>query len=220
MHFSGDEIKVNHNHEQELDNNNIPSVADNELTDRESDDRYQSGKLNIETLTKEIEQLKLKLGESESMFKEQQNKMKYLMADFDNYRKQIERQMNTTIEARKSDLLLKVLNIRDDFIRSIDVANNNKSDVLVLDGLNGVLKNLDKLLKDEGVDEIESKGKQFDPNIHDAIAFSSVTDIEENIVTNEIRKGYMLNQRLLRPALVEISKKINTNKDYSTEPNN
>ena len=70
-------------------------------------------------------------------------------------------------------------------------------------GLEGILKNIDSLLASEGVREIEAVGTPFDPNVHDAIAYSA--DLAENTVT-EIRKGYILNGRVLRPSLVEISK--------------
>jgi molecular chaperone GrpE len=76
---------------------------------------------------------------------------------------------------------------------------------------------LDSLLRSEGVMEIETIGTPFDPNIHDAISFSYRDDVPENTVTAEIRKGYMLNNKVLRPSLVEISKKIVKNIINDTE---
>jgi molecular chaperone GrpE len=79
---------------------------------------------------------------------------------------------------------------------------------VVIAGLEGILKNIDSLLASEGVREIETVGTPFDPNVHDAITHSARDDVEENTVTAEIRKGYMLNSKVLRPSLVEIAKKI------------
>ena len=70
------------------------------------------------------------------------------------------------------------------------------------------MKNIDSLLSSEGIIEVETEGTPFDPNVHDAVAYSPRDDVPENTVTSEIRKGYMLNGSLLRPSLVEISKKI------------
>jgi molecular chaperone GrpE len=135
--------------------------------------------------------------------------MKYLMADFDNYRKQMEKQVASKAESIKAELLLKFLNIRDDYVRALSVARQSKSEqIVVIEGLEGILKNIDSLLASEGVREIEAIGTPFDPNVHDAIAYSARDDLAENTVTAEIRKGYMLNGRVLRPSLVEISKKI------------
>jgi molecular chaperone GrpE len=135
------------------------------------------------------------------------NRLKYLMADFDNYRKQMDRQLASRTETMKGEFLLKFVNIRDDYVRALAVAKQSKTEPVVIEGLEGILKNIDSLLSSEGVAEIESVGTPFDPNVHDAISFTQKSDIEEDMVTAEIRKGYMLNDKVLRPSLVEISKK-------------
>ena len=144
-------------------------------------------------------------------------KLKYVMADFDNYRKQLEKQLASKIESNKAELLLKFLNIRDDYLRGFEMAKQSKYEAVVIEGLEVILKNVDALLKSEGVMEIETTGTPFDPNIHDAITFSYKDDVPENTVTDEIRKGYMLNNKVLRPSLVEISKKIVKNTVNDTE---
>jgi len=136
------------------------------------------------------------------------NKLRYVMADFDNYRKQLERQVDSRIDTNKAELLLKFLNIRDDYLRALEIAKQSKSEPAVIEGLVGILKNFDMLLKSEGVTEIETTGTPFDPNVHDAISFSDRSDEPENTVVSEIRKGYILNNKVLRPSLVEISRKI------------
>jgi molecular chaperone GrpE len=146
--------------------------------------------------------------------------MKYLMADFDNYRKQMEKQLASKAESIKAELLLKFLNIRDDYLRALSVARQSKSEQgVVIEGLEGILKNIDSLLASEGVREIEALGTPFDPNVHDAIAYSARDDLAENTVTAEIRKGYMLNGRVLRPSLVEISKIVKNSVNDTKEVN-
>ena len=145
------------------------------------------------------------------------NRLKYMMADFDNYRKQMEKQIASKIESSRAELLMKFLNIRDDYSRALEIAKQSKSETVVIEGLEAILKNLDSVLKSEGVMEIETIGTPFDPNIHDAISFSYQDNVSENAVTGEIRKGYMLNNKVLRPSLVEISKKIVKNTINDTE---
>lgn len=161
----------------------------------------------VEVLRAELESIKSELRRAKESSESSLSKMKYLMADFDNYRKQMEKQLASKAESIKAELLLKFLNIRDDYLRALSVARQSKSEqVVVIEGLEGILKNIDSLLTSEGVREIEAIGTPFDPNVHDAIAYSERNDLAENTVTAEIRKGYMLNGRVLRPSLVEISK--------------
>ena len=161
----------------------------------------------VEALRAELESVKNELRKAKESSESSLNKMRYLMADFDNYRKQMEKQLASKAESIKAELLLKFLNIRDDYLRALSVARQSKSEqVVVIEGLEGILKNIDSLLASEGVREIEAVGTPFDPNVHDAIAYSARDDLAENTVTAEIRKGYILNGRVLRPSLVEISK--------------
>ena len=184
----------------------------------------KSGHENDTTMKEELAKVKDELDSiKEELYKAREssdnnlNKLKYMMADFDNYRKQMEKQMASKIESSRAELLMKFLNIRDDYSRALEIAKQSKSETVVTEGLEAILKNLDSVLKSEGVMEIETIGTPFDPNIHDAISFSYQDNAPENAVTGEIRKGYMLNNKVLRPSLVEISKKIVKNTINDTE---
>lgn len=166
---------------------------------------------------KELFQLREDLRDARESAENNLSKLRYMMADFDNYRKQTEKQLSSKVEASKAEILLKFLNIRDDYLRALEMVSQSKSEAVIIEGLQGILKNFDNLLNSEGVIEIESVGTPFDPNIHDAINFTYSDDVPENTVTNEIRKGYMLNNKVLRPTLVEISKKIVKNTVSATE---
>ena len=186
----------------------------------------QEGKLigdegeEVEALRAELESAKSELRKAKESSENNLNKMKYLMADFDNYRKQMEKQLASKAESIKAELLLKFLNIRDDYLRALSVARQSKSEQgVVIEGLEGILKNIDSLLASEGVREIEAVGTPFDPNVHDAIAYSARDDLVENTVTAEIRKGFMLNGRVLRPSLVEISKIVKNSVNDTKEVN-
>jgi molecular chaperone GrpE len=165
----------------------------------------------------ELFQLREDLRKARDSADDSLNKLRYMVADFDNYRKQTEKQVSSRIEASRAEILLKFLNIRDDYLRALNIIKHDKPDAVIIEGLQGILKNFDNLLSSEGVVEIESVGTPFDPNIHDALNFSYSDRLPENTVTNEIRKGYMYNNKVLRPSLVEISKKIVKNTVNATE---
>jgi molecular chaperone GrpE len=162
----------------------------------------------------ETEELRKELTAAKEAAEGNLSKLRYLMADFDNYRKQMEKHVTSRVESIKAELLLKFLNIRDDYERAIESARQKKSEPAVIQGLEGILKNIDSLLSAEGVKPIEAVGTPFDPNVHDAIAFSAKgDDVPENTVTAEIRRGYVLNGKVLRPSMVEIARKIVKNSD-------
>jgi molecular chaperone GrpE len=171
---------------------------------------------DLEALKAELQSVKEELRKARESSESSINKLKYLMADFDNYRKQMDKQAASKTESAKAELLLKFVNIRDDYLRALAVARKAKTEPVVIEGLEGMLKNIDSLLSSEGVREIETVGTPFDPNVHDAIAHTQRDDLKENTVTAEIRKGYVLNGRVLRPSMVEISKKIVKNTDSDT----
>jgi len=193
--------------------------------DEEKEEQFEEDEVDISSpkkgeeleSKKELFQLREDLRDARESAENNLSKLRYMMADFDNYRKQTEKQLSSKVEASKAEILLKFLNIRDDYLRALEMVSQSKSEAVIIEGLQGILKNFDNLLNSEGVLEIESVGTPFDPNIHDAINFTYSDDVPENTVTNEIRKGYMLNNKVLRPTLVEISKKIVKNTVSATE---
>jgi molecular chaperone GrpE len=190
----------------------------NEIKEVEiKESRIDNDDNNVTNLKEDLAALKEELHEARKSSDNNLNRLKYMMAEFDNYRKQMQKQIDSRIESGKAELLVKFLSLRDDYLRALEMAKQSKSETVVIEGLEGILKNFDSLLRSEGVMEIETIGTPFDPNVHDAIGFAHQDEIEENIITKEIRKGYMLNNKVLRPSLVLISKKIVKNTANDTE---
>ena len=170
--------------------------------------------LSIEDMAAELKETRDDLEHYRKLYDDTFNKLKYSLADFDNYRKNIEKQNALRILSVKADILSTVVNLREDFLRALDTLKHHKVDISILEGLTNILKNIDLFLEKENVLEIKALNNVFDPNFHEIIGFSYVEDdAEENIITKEIRKGYLLNDRVLRPSLVEVSKKIIKNID-------
>ena len=170
--------------------------------------------LSIEDVTAELKETREDLEHYRKLYDDTFNKLKYSLADFDNYRKNIEKQNALRVLSVKADILSTMVNFREDFVRALDTLKHHKVDISILEGLMNILKNIDLFLEKENVLEIKALNNVFDPNFHEIIGFSYVEDdAEENIITKEIRKGYLLNDRVLRPSLVEVSKKIIKNID-------
>jgi molecular chaperone GrpE len=132
------------------------------------------------------------------------------LADFDNYRKRVERERETAERSGKRAILLAILDVMDDFDRAIE--HVEQSPGAVVEGLRAIHKRLAAALKAHGVTPIESVGQQFDPTRHEAVgakdagASKSGTALEPGEVTDETRRGYFWDGEVLRPASVHVAK--------------
>ena len=179
------------------------------------DDKLNSEITENEVLNREIELLKGELEKEKEVSEKNLSKLRYLMADFDNYRKQIEKQMESKIEENRGHLFIKILKIYDDCILALETLKNGKYDSTVIGGIKGIMTNFEGFMKDEGLVEIETMGTPFDPNVHDAIGFVSNELVPDNTIMEVVRKGYLLNNKVLRPSSVILSKRTVTNKDIN-----
>jgi molecular chaperone GrpE len=213
-----DEVNDDGNNEvtttgQDNENGRLPS--ENEFSDNLTSESSSNDGL-VEYVKEErdqISKLKEEIDELKQISEKNESKLRYLLADFDNYRKQVEKQMEARIEVVRADLLDKLIKIEDDYERAIDTIGDNNCPPSILDGLQGILRNIQSLLKSEGVIEIEALGTPFDPSVHDAVSYKPSESDPENMVIGVVRKGFMLNNKVLRPSLVILSKKIISNKD-------
>jgi molecular chaperone GrpE len=141
--------------------------------------------------------------------KAQENWDKFLrlQADFDNMRKRQEREKQDFVKFANEGLIFSILNILDDLERATELAESKHQDLpAFLKGVEMILAHLYELLKDNGVKPIEAKGKIFDPHFHEALLQVEDESVPENTVVEEMQKGYMLNDRVLRTAKVKVSK--------------
>jgi molecular chaperone GrpE len=204
----------------ETDNNNKDKY--NDKGNGNDDDEYSISKSDpdnsLENIQSELKKAREEVEYYHKLYDDTLNKLKYSLADFDNFRKSIEKQNSLKILSIKADLLVAIINIREDFIRALSTIKQKEASSATIEGLKNILKNIDIFLEKEGVREIKALNEPFDPNVHDIIGFSTNNDdIEENMITKEIRKGYLLNEKVLRPSLVEVSKKIIKNIDKDND---
>lgn len=126
-------------------------------------------------------------------------------AEFDNYRKRIERERREQADQSVVDLLLDLLLVVDDFDRALTVDAGEGAGAY-RKGIELIHTKLHDLLRKRGVKPIEAVGADFDPNLHQAVVHEPSASHRENEVMAELRKGYTLNDRLLRPAMVKVAK--------------
>lgn len=126
-------------------------------------------------------------------------------AEFDNYRKRIERERREHADQAVVDVLLDLLLVVDDFDRALTV-DAGADPAAYRKGVELIHDKLHDLLKKRGVSPVEAVGVEFDPNLHQAVVHEPSPGRRDNEVTEELRKGYMLRDRLLRPSLVKVAK--------------
>jgi molecular chaperone GrpE len=127
-------------------------------------------------------------------------------AEFDNYRKRIERERQQVTEAAAADLIAELLPLVDDLERALKSDAGEQSVDAYRRGVELIHKQLLELLRKRGVRPIDTVGADFDPHYHQAVAHEHVEGRRDGEVTEEFGRGYMLGDRLLRPAMVKVAK--------------
>jgi molecular chaperone GrpE len=138
------------------------------------------------------------------------------VADLDNYRKRMAREKDDAIRYANSSFLERLIPILDNFELGLQAAKAGGSQSAVQDGLMMVFKQLQDFLTSCGVETIDATGQHFDPNVHEAIAQEQNAEIAEGFVIRQLRKGYKLKDRLIRPANVVVSKGTPVGEDSAT----
>lgn len=150
------------------------------------------------TLQEEVEQLRQEKEEN-------YQKMLRVQAEFENFKKRSLREKETANKYKAQDTVNELLPAIDNFERALQVDVPEAQDSFV-EGISMVYRMLKDALKAQNVEEIETVGKEFDPNLHHAVMQVEDAEAESNTVVEELQKGYMLKDRVLRPAMVKVNK--------------
>ncbi len=133
-----------------------------------------------------------------------EQKLKLALADYQNLTKRTASEIEAGIAARLGGLVSDVLGVRDDFVRARDTFAKEQVDT---EGLDSILRNMDSMLERYEVRPIDALGEIFDPNMHEAVSSEVDPLLDENTITKELRRGYMMKNTIIRPSMVVISKK-------------
>lgn len=154
----------------------------------------------------DLEALKELLQQKELEVEKEKKEYLFLMAEFDNFRKRTVRERADLIKSASEKALKGLLPIVDDFERGLDAIRDTTDAEAVMEGIKLIYNKFVKYLADNGVKEIESTGKPFDTELHEAVAMVPAEKEEEKgTVKDTVQKGYMLNDKVLRHAKVVVS---------------
>ncbi len=128
------------------------------------------------------------------------------MAEFDNYRKRTDKEKKKNYEVGASDFITKILPVVDNFERALDSVPDEEKDSGLAQGVGMIYKQLAKVLEDEGVTVIETEGKEFDPMLHNAVMQQENEDYESGFIIQELQKGYMYKDKVIRHSMVIVAK--------------
>lgn len=177
------------------------SVENGEEGDKQS---LEELKHNLEALQKEKEDL--------------MNKLMRLQADFDNYRKRMKAEKGEVEKFANFEFMKKILPVIDNLERALTSAE--KSDDGVIEGLEMILRQFKEVLESEGVTAISSAGKAFDPALHEAVLTEESEDFSPGTVIEELQKGYLMKDKVLRPSMVKVAvEKKDSTEDQNEEEN-
>ncbi len=152
------------------------------------------------------EELKKKLEEMEKEITETRERLLRVAADFENYKKRAAKEKEDYLKFANEDLIKEILPFMDNLERAINHSEKTNDAQSLVDGVRLTLQGLLQRLGRFGVTTVESVGKPFDPAVHDAMLVVETDQHEPNQVVEEFQRGYLLNDRLVRPASVSVSK--------------
>jgi molecular chaperone GrpE len=146
-----------------------------------------------------------KIAELESAVAETRDKYLRLAADFDNYKKRIRQEQLETIQHASADLIGRVLPVLDDLQKALDHTPADV-DASWVKGLELSVRKLEEVLGTHGLEPIDSVGARFDPKLHEAVGHEESSEHPEDTVVSELRRGYRIRDRVVRPALVKVAR--------------
>jgi len=138
------------------------------------------------------------------------SRLMYLQADFENYRKRVEKETREAVQLGNEKLITNLLGVIDELEMAIQSGKETENKGALLEGVEMVLRKMYATLGQEGLTRIEATGRPFDPSRHEAISKVPTKDYAEGTVIEEVRKGFMLKDKVIRPSIVKVALAPNT----------
>lgn len=156
----------------------------------------------------EVDNLKRELEAKEKETKENHDKWLRLNAEFDNFKKRMQREKSDFFKYAGENILRDFLPLMDDLERAVKAVKKNQKVEDFIIGIEMIMNKIKNSLASNWVKQVNCVGQPFDPNKHEAVSKVSTTEHENNTIIEELRKGYMYHDRLLRPAMVIVAENI------------
>lgn len=175
--------------------------------DQEADPQPRQKKASEERAvdSDQVDSLILAFAKEKKASEECMNRLKYLQADFDNYAKRMDRQMDEIKRRTAESIYAGLLEVLDELELALRNGGSSNSTTVLMEGVDMTLKKLKKMLASGGIAEIAGEGQAFDPKVHSAVCAVPCEGMAEGMVVEELRKGYTIQGRVLRPAMVKVS---------------
>ena len=148
---------------------------------------------------------KEKKDKKDEQIEELTDRVRRQMAEFDNFRKRTEREKSQMFETGARSIIEKLLPVVDNFERGLATLPEEEKGSAVAEGMDKIYKQLTAMLEDAGVTVIEAVGKEFDPNLHNAVMHIEDEELGENVVAEEFQKGYMYRDTVVRHSMVKVA---------------
>jgi len=165
----------------------------------------------------ELEALRQELEKAKAQAAEYLEGWQRTQAEFANYKKRIEQERQELLKLANATLIAKLLPIMDDFERAFQTLPRSLARLTWIDGMALIHRRLQAILEAEGLTAIETEGQSFDPLLHEAVTYEEVEGYDDGQIIEEVQKGYKLHDRILRPALVRVAKKVEAKEEAEEE---
>lgn len=152
-----------------------------------------------------VKLLEKKLKDEVQKSKEHLDRLMYLQADFENYRKRIEKTINEVTQLEKEKLIFNLLDVVDELELAISSGRKTENHTALLEGVEMTLNKLYSTLKQEGLQIIQTAGKPFDPKLHEVVMKVTTKEYEEGEIIEDVRKGFIFRDKVMRPSMVKIA---------------
>ena len=148
-----------------------------------------------------------KVKKLEAELEEWKNSYTRKLAEFQNFTKRKENEVAEMRKYASEGIIVKLLDNIDNLERAVDASKESQNFDSLIEGVNMILNNLKNLLTEEGVEEIEAAGKEYDPYEHKAMITENKEEVDDNVVVQVFQKGYKMKGKVVRPAMVTVNKK-------------
>jgi molecular chaperone GrpE len=190
------------NTEQELNSQAEEEAVEEVFAENEASEQTEDIPAQEEGQQDPMEQ---KIAELEGKLEEADNRYLRLQADFDNFRRRSRIELEASAKYRAQNIITDLLPAIDNFERALKMDVDNEQAKSLKQGVEMVYRSLLDALKNEGVEVIDAVGKEFDPHLHQAVMQAEDENYGPNIVVEEFQKGYILKDRIIRPAMVKVN---------------
>ena len=189
--------------EKDLEKENLEGEAvQNEAVEEQNEnvESQEAEKSAEETSEDKIQKLEAELQEWKNSYTRK-------LAEFQNFTKRKENEVAEMRKYASEGIIVKLLDNIDNLERAVDASKESQNFDSLIEGVNMILNNLKNLLTEEGVEEIEAAGKEYDPYEHKAMITENKEELDDNVVVQVFQKGYKMKGKVVRPAMVTVNKK-------------